>query len=72
MRTDFIRFNSCAPWETSEGQAAMRDAGYTARDFNEAGFEKWVRVRSHQEYYDTFGVRAPEDPDYRVLLTTSP
>ena len=69
---DFIRFKSCAPWETSAGQTAMRNAGYNARDFNQAGFEKWVRVRSHQEYQDTFGVRAPEDPDYRVADDNKP
>ena len=63
---DFIRFYSCAPWLTSEGQAAMRKAGYTARDFNEAGFEKWTRVRSYDEYNDAFGVRAPEDPEHRA------
>ena len=61
---DFIRFDSCAPWETSAGQAAMRDAGYTASDFNKAGFEKWVRVRSSDEYRNVFGVRAPQDPEY--------
>ena len=69
---DFIRFDSCAPWLTSEGQAAMRTAGYTARDFNRAGFEKWTRVRSWAEYYDTFGVRAPEDPLHRAADHNKP
>ena len=69
---DFIRFNSCAPWETSAGQAAMRKAGYTERDFNRAGFEKWVRVRSWDEYRNVFGVRAPEDPFHRADADNKP
>ena len=69
---DFIRYNSCAPWLTSEGQAGMRRAGYTERDFNEEGFNEWTRVRSHDEYDDTFGVRAPEDPDHVAAVDNKP
>ena len=50
----------------------MREAGYHARDFNEAGFEKWVRVRSYKEYSDTFGVRAPEDPNHVAAVDNKP
>ena len=69
---DFIRFNSCAPWETVEGINALKKAGYTERDFNEAGFEKWTRKRSYEEYSDTFGVRAPEDPLHRAADHNKP
>ena len=69
---DFIRFNSCAPWETVEGINALKKAGYTERDVNEEGFEKWTRVRSYKEYYDTFGVRAPEDPEHQAALHNKP
>ena len=52
-----------APWETVEGINALRDeAGYTERDFNEAGFEKWVRARANREYFDTIGVRGRRIP----------
>ena len=69
---DFIRFNSCAPWETREGINALKKAGYTERDVNEEGFEKWVRVRANREYFDTFGVRSPEDPRYVTSAHNKP
>ncbi len=57
----YVRYNSCAPWLTSQGKADLEKAGF---DASRQGMHEWVYKRSHDEFYDSFGVRAPTDPDY--------
>ena len=37
-----------------------------------AGFEKWTLERADREYFETFGVRSPNDPDYNPTVDNVP
>ena len=54
------------------GIQALIDNGYTERDINMAGFEKWTLERADREYFETFGVRSPNDPDYNPTVDNVP
>ena len=69
---DFIGYNSCAPWYTLQGVRDIKRAGYTERDINKEGFEKWTVKRSDEEYLDTFGVLSPYDPDHVAATDNNP
>ena len=67
--SDYVRYNSCAPWLTRQGKADLEKAEYEA---TQQGMHSWVYQRAHIEFYNTFGVMAPSDPDYRAADHNKP
>ncbi|MCY3839776.1 MAG: hypothetical protein OXH09_14165 [Gammaproteobacteria bacterium] len=69
---DFIGYDSCAPWYTLAGVRDIKRAGYTVRDINKEGFEKWTVERSDDEYEAAFGVLSPYDPFHNATADNKP
>ena len=66
---DYVKYNSCAPWETPQGRKDIEGVGLPA---SEEGFHAWVYRRADEEFLNTFGVRAPTDGNYDLTRDHKP